>query len=135
MCMRGDGRIRSQVYAEIVGDKVLVCSDEDNELHFNVTFDIVPSQVSICMYCRMALTGQLFQILRDDIHIFERMDMEISQLPDYPPRLLIFVKQLTAPEAYVVPEVHVSGLNKPVSFKLPLSGEENLVVSEVYAVV
>ena len=122
MSVKGEGR--SQVYAEIVRDGVQVHSEVDPSSNYRVTFDLneVISTGFLLQYARYCIK----QIAKDDIHIFERMDMEISQLPDYPPRLLIFVKQLTGLEAYdAVPEIHASGLNKPVSFKLPLTGEEN----------
>ena len=60
------------------------------------------------------------QILRRDIHLPELKHFDITELADYPPRLLIYVQQVSADCS--IPEVQVLGLNRDCSFELVHSG-------------
>ena len=51
------------------------------------------------------------------------MDVDISELIDYPPRLLIYVKQTECSSNLTQPEVQVVGLDRECSFELPVRGE------------
>ena len=48
--------------------------------------------------------------------------MEVSEILDYPPRLLIYVERHEGGASDCSPEVQIVGLNKPISFKLPIFG-------------
>ena len=64
------------------------------------------------------------QILKKDVHFPEIMhDVDISELIDYPPRLLIYVKQSECCSGDSQPEVQVIGLDRECSFELPVLGE------------
>ena len=56
------------------------------------------------------------QILRRDIHLPELKHFDITKLADYPPRLLIYVQQVSADCS--IPEVQVLGLDRECSFEL-----------------
>lgn len=57
------------------------------------------------------------QILRRDIHLPEEMNVDVSKLTDYPPRLLIYTIQHANDQS--PPELQVSGLDIQHSFVLP----------------
>ena len=50
------------------------------------------------------------QILRRDIHLPELKHFDITELADYPPRLLIYVQQISADCS--IPEVQVLRLDR-----------------------
>ena len=58
----------------------------------------------------------LIQILKRDIHLPELINIDVQQLTNYPPRLLIYVQQIS-PE-FSPPEVQVVGLDRKCSFEL-----------------
>ena len=70
----------------------------------------------------------ILQILKRDVHVPEFMEVDISELVDYPPRLLIYVKPTECSSSSISspPEVQVLGLDRECSFKLPILSEKNI---------
>ena len=72
---------------------------------------------------------QISQILKREIHFPEKMRLEVSQLLDYPPRLLIYAQhppQLSPSmgnsiSSQSLPELQVIGLD--MEYTLPLFGK------------
>ena len=60
------------------------------------------------------------QILRRDIHLPELMNVDVTDLADYPPKLLIYMQQVSANCS--IPKVQVLGLDRECSFELAHSG-------------
>ena len=62
------------------------------------------------------------QIFKRDILIPERMNIDVSEFKDYPPRLLIYVKQIEP--SFVTsmspPELQIIGLDRECTFEVPL---------------
>jgi hypothetical protein len=55
------------------------------------------------------------QVLKEDIHLPESMNMEVSAVPDYPPRLLITAR---ISQSFISPKIYVEGLNRECGFNL-----------------
>ena len=60
----------------------------------------------------------MLKILKRDVHIPEMLDVNISELVDYPPRLLIYITQTEDCSSFSPPEVQVLGLDRECSLKL-----------------
>ena len=109
---------KSQVSVQMTGDEVRVKSNDPT-----VMFDKLPTQVSGISLSQ--LTWCLLQILKEEIHIPETLNLDVSELIDYPPRLFIsFQTPLTATE-FTPPTLQVEGLKVECNFALiPVSSEE-----------
>ncbi len=53
----------------------------------------------------------------------EELEIEVSQLIDYPPRLSIFLQHAQSSSAYSIPELQVMGLD--IECSLPITSEEH----------
>ena len=112
--MSGKGKGLTQVYAQIVGDRVVVKSSDETPA---ITFDRTPTQVSQLHACASNhLVFIIFlQILKRDIHVPEKRKIAVYQLLDYPPRLAIFAHNVPGQP---LPELQVMGLDIEHSFAI-----------------
>ena len=63
------------------------------------------------------------QIFKSDILIPELMKINVSEFMDYPPRLLVYVKQTESSSIASMnpPELQIIGLDRECTFEVPLS--------------
>ena len=63
--------------------------------------------------------------MREEIHIPETLNLDVSELIDYPPRLLISYQIIQIATELTPPTLQVEGLKVECKFNLtPVSGEE-----------
>lgn len=59
----------------------------------------------------------ILQILKDDIHLPELLNIKVSNFLDYPPKFLIYIKSTTITSG--PPKLQVLGLDRECYFELP----------------
>ena len=112
---------KSQVSGEMTGEEIKVYSSDPT-----VKFDKSPMQVSDILHITITCYRCCIeQILKKEIHIPETLNLDVSELIDYPPRLLISFQTLQTATEPTPPTLQVEGLEVECNFALiPVSGEE-----------
>ena len=118
---------RSEVNTRISSDEVIlrIIGEEG----WNIRFDKEPTKVNSCSYALFRTQNfacSLSQILKDDIHLPELLDFEVSDFHDYPPKILIYVQPTGI--ASVPPKLEIIGLDRECYFELPAPSKSPLAM-------